>query len=224
MIILKIIFVLLTPILVVAYGQAGYPYLMALVQHPGILLWFGCGAIIYLVIHIILHSYLKFWFVFEHELTHSLFAVLTFSKVQHFTASETKGGEVQYSGSIGRFIVTLAPYFCPTFALMLLPLNLMLKEPYLPYHQAVIGGLLMYHLLTTLEELKTQQSDLHTYGLVFSLAFILVMNLIMIGVVLFASLINWSAAGDFLWLGLKNSYLLFFVVYAYIKERIYSLM
>jgi hypothetical protein len=191
-----------------AYGRAAYPPIMSLVQKPVLLQWFGLGAALYLVIHLFLSKYLKFWFAFEHELTHSIFAVLTFSRVKHFMANETKGGEVQYSGSIGRFIVTLAPYFCPTGALILLPLNLIIKQEFLLYYQLVIGFFFMYHLLSTYQEFKLDQTDLHVYGIIFSIAFILIMNIILAGTVIFASLLDWSQVGNFMVTGLQNFYAL----------------
>ena len=60
----------------------------------------------------------RFLIALEHESTHALFALLTFHPIVGFRASLGRGGEVRFIGR-GNWLITAAPYFFPTAAVLL---------------------------------------------------------------------------------------------------------
>ncbi len=104
---------------------------------------------------------------FEHELTHTLFALITLHKVTDFHTSYEKGGHVQYIGGPGNWLITIAPYFFPTFVILLL------------------GFVVSFHLVSTLLETNAKQPDLSKVGLFFCWCFLPGANLFFIGWLIF---------------------------------------
>ena len=122
---------------------------------------------------------------FEHELTHTLFALITLHKVTGFHTSYEKGGHVRYIGGLGNWLITIAPYFFPTFVVLLL-----LMDYYFPLLQRdlfilLLGFVVSFHLISTLTETNTQQPDLTKVGLFFSWCFLPGANLFFIGWLIF---------------------------------------
>ncbi len=79
------------------------------------------------------------WLVtMEHELTHAMFAFLTGHKVVRISATFGSGGEVHYEGK-GNWLITAAPYFFPTAALILSLLAYLLPFPNLPWPSFLLG-------------------------------------------------------------------------------------
>jgi hypothetical protein len=122
--------------------------------------------------------YLVFWTLFirhwrttwlstlEHELTHALFAVVTFHRVVGIRTTWRSGGHVRYLGA-GNWLITLAPYFFPTVCMLLLPVFLLV--PFLESRagDAVLGAAFAYHVTSTIRETHLGQSDLHKAGFLF---------------------------------------------------------
>ena len=48
----------------------------------------------------------------EHEITHALFAIVTFHRVTGLRATAFRGGQVRFVGE-GNWLITVAPYFFP---------------------------------------------------------------------------------------------------------------
>ncbi|MEK7851848.1 MAG: hypothetical protein AAB275_08180, partial [Deltaproteobacteria bacterium] len=153
-------------------------------------LFLGGGAT-YLLIHIVLPSPLLIH-VFGHELTHAFFAKLFGWKVKSIKASGN-GGHVKLSGS--NFIVTLAPYFFTLYSFILLFVYILTvlanyDEVFYPYFIFLAGFTLSLHILMTIESLKTSQADIKEGGIVFSLPFIYIGNLIFITLILKLTVFN----------------------------------
>ena len=75
------------------------------------------------------------WDTFEHELTHAVFCVLLFKKVRSFHADSNPDhrgflGYVAHEEASGfrGVLITLAPYFFPTFTAFLLLIRLLVAE------------------------------------------------------------------------------------------------
>ena len=98
------------------------------------------------------------WFyALEHELTHALFAALSWNRVVGINAKRG-GGEVSYFGE-GNWLVSLAPYFFPLFCVPPL-LAMQFSTPgAMPYLQALLGFCLGLHLHSTWNETHWQQPD-----------------------------------------------------------------
>ena len=123
---------------------------------------------------------------FTHELTHLLFAVLTFHKpVDLDIGTRSNGGYVAFKGK-GTWLITITPYFFPLFAVILMFLFPFFKgtRSMAASFDAVFGFFVCYHFLSVFQELHPQQTDLHKAGPVFCLCFLPGANLITAGLLL----------------------------------------
>lgn len=158
----------------------------AVYKNPGTY-WglFAAGGATYLLIYIILPKPL-FLYIFGHELTHAFFAKLFGWKIKSMNISRS-GGHVKLSGS--NSIVTLAPYFFPFYSFIVLFLYIFAillgdDRPLYPYFIFLTGFTLLLHILMTMESLKASQPDINEGGMLFSLPFIYLGNLIVITLLL----------------------------------------
>jgi len=142
-----------------------------------------------------------FFSTFEHELTHLLVGLLFFKKITRFHATENEGGHIALHGS--NFVITLAPYFIPTFALLLLPFYLVINAEFYKYFYALLGFFTSYHVFSTLQEFGFHQSDITKTGKVFSCIFLVFANIVCYGF-LIAFVIGGFGNG---WLFLRNGLL-----------------
>jgi hypothetical protein len=124
-----------------------------------------------------------FFSTLEHELTHALFALATFHRVSGLKATFRRGGHMTYHG-LGNWLVTIAPYFFPTAALLVLGVSAFLDERWLGWAGGVLGVALAYHVTSTFEETHSGQTDLKEVGWIFALAFLPAANVIAIGAIL----------------------------------------
>lgn len=130
--------------------------------------------------------YGSFLSIFEHEVTHMLFAVLTFHSPGNMTINQGVGGSFSFRGR-GNWLIALAPYFFPTFAVLVMAASLFYtwtKEPLPNQYWAVFGVMTGYHLASTLLEIHPKQTDFKVAGYVFSLFFLPGANLISYGLLL----------------------------------------
>ncbi|MEA2097151.1 MAG: hypothetical protein U9P73_10730 [Candidatus Cloacimonadota bacterium] len=141
-----------------------------------------------------------FFSTFEHELTHLLVGLLFFKKISRFHATDNEGGHIALHGS--NFLITLAPYFLPTFAMLLLPLYLIINAEFYKYFYAVLGLLTSYHVFSTLQEFGFHQTDITKTGKVFSCIFLVFANIISYGFI-----VTFVLGGfNYGWLFLKNGF------------------
>lgn len=95
---------------------------------------------------------------FEHELTHALVAMLFFRKITQFISTRRSGGYVRYSSGFGgefaEHLIGLAPYFLPTFTVMLVLARPLLPPYAFPYFDLSIGFTFAYHSISSIFELK----------------------------------------------------------------------
>lgn len=131
------------------------------------------------------------WDTFEHELAHAIFCVLLFKKVRAFHADSEVSkegylGYVSHEGATGfrETLITLAPYFFPTYTVFLLLIRLMVAESYLQYFDVVVGASFSYHLISTWQEFGFHQQDIKSQTKFFSVVFIILANIIIIPLVL----------------------------------------
>ena len=204
---LKLIVIPLALALSMGYGVAFYEIAGPLrrdLTHP---LWLGMGLYAGLFV-VWIRKLGGFWQTFEHELTHTLFALLFFQRIEGFTATAGKGGQVQHSGRWGgNFVISLAPYFFPTLTLVPLGVLFLVPPSIKPYVVGAVGFTLAYHLFATIRDARPRQPDLTRHGLLFSYTMIVLLNLICLGLVLTLTLSDTSAAGDFLARGLEVFYI-----------------
>ncbi len=137
------------------------------------------GLAIYLLLRIILfflRRNLEFWETFCHELNHTVFALLSFRRVESFFAHAENGGRVTFSGTPNPAIA-LAPYSFPLFAFCAALLSCLLIPEAKLVVQVSVGFFLAFHLGSVFRDARPRQTDLQIYGYLFSYSAILFFNL-----------------------------------------------
>lgn len=125
----------------------------------------------------------KFAIRLEHESTHALFALLTMHRIVGFWASLDEGGQVRFEGR-GNWLVTVAPYFFPTAALLLFAVAFFLPFPGLPWPSVLLGVALGYHIVSTYRETHRDQTDIQELGQLFCWFFLPAANLAVVGLLI----------------------------------------
>ena len=135
----------------------------------------------------------------EHELTHSIFAWMTFHLVSDFKATFNSGGYVQiHGGRGGNWLILIAPYWFPTLTVpVMLALGLHPAE-----HVDIVSGLLgvtfSYTLTSTYLETHVGQTDLQRVGFTFSWMVLPSLNILAAGFVIAVAYGGLSSAMSFI--------------------------
>jgi hypothetical protein len=144
---------------------------------------FGIGFVTYLLVHFLFYKPV-FMHVMAHELTHALWALPFGGKTKELKVSK-EGGRVLISKS--NFLISLAPYFFPLYALFFALIYLIARDEFRFIAAFLTGAALSFHIALTLFSLKSNQSDFHADSdFIFSIIFVYFMNIIMISLVLTA--------------------------------------
>jgi hypothetical protein len=136
------------------------------------------GAACWVVIYLLLPK--PMWvYVFGHELTHALWTWLLGGEVRGFRAS-SKGGHVVVTKN--HFLVVLAPYFFPLYAILVVVLFLVGQliwnwRVYVAWFHLLLGVAYAFHVTLTWHVLKSRQSDIIAQGCVFSAVVIFLGNI-----------------------------------------------
>ncbi len=123
------------------------------------------------------------WTIFAHEFTHMLAALLTGHKPKSMNIHPDKGGSFTYQGK-GNWLITIAPYFFPTF-----PFLWMLGGLWFSYHNQAFpnwyvmtfGVLVGYHIVANFYQIHAEQTDFKKAGYFFTVMFIPGVNVLIIG-------------------------------------------
>ena len=141
----------------------------------------GSGAGCWLVVYIFMPR--QTWlYVVGHELTHVVWSWAFGGELRQFKIG-AKGGHVVVSKS--NFLVALAPYFFPLYAMMV---GLIFgavhffwpKPEAVPVFHLLLGGTYAFHVTWTLEILRTRQSDIEGQGYLFSAVVVALGNLLVL--------------------------------------------
>jgi hypothetical protein len=139
------------------------------------------GMGIYIVIwQIIFRNIGGGWFAtLEHEFTHIIFALLTFHKITDLRASFSRGGHINYSGvGGGNWLITISPYFFPTFSALVLGAMYISKYQFNSFLLGALGFSIIYHIHSTYVETHYQQTDLQKVGFIYSWLFLPSANIV----------------------------------------------
>ena len=147
--------------------------------------YFILGAVVYLIVHTVLFKP-NIVYIFGHELTHALAMFVSAGKVKSFKVSK-KGGEVK--GTKANLFISLAPYFFPTYTLIITLLWYIAKQfrdikDFISVFLFAVGLTLTFHFVMTVEFLKTKQPDLVKSGYLFSIVLIYLINLTIAALIL----------------------------------------
>lgn len=163
------------------------------------MVFYGMVAYLFLYFLFLRRIDSRFWQTFDHEFTHIIFALIFFKKIANFTVSADNGGSVRHYGN-SNFIIALAPYFVPTFALLLFVLRFIAHKNAIPYFNFSIGFLLMYDFVALIEEAHWDQPDLKRHGLLFSYSAIGMFYLAITGYIL--TFLGWGSGTA--WIYIKS--------------------
>ena len=163
-------------------------------------LWFLSGFGLYVTGWLLLFrrpimgSYLS---TFEHELTHALFAWLTFHRVTGLSATWRSGGHCTFRGSGGgNWLIAIAPYWVPTLTIPVI-LYQYITEQQSQTTQFLIGLTSAYHLTSTWRETHLKQPDLQQTGFVFALLFLPTANLLTYSFLIITAICGIDAGAQF---------------------------
>ena len=131
----------------------------------------------------------RFWSTMEHELTHALFAWLTFVPVLELRSTDgslhsddNSEGHVRLGGS--HWLITISPYFFPTAPAALLLATWALASEPSSLARGLLGAATAYSLLSTWHETHRHQVDLQRVGFGFAWIFLPGANLLSYGMLL----------------------------------------
>lgn len=155
------------------------------------------GAACWLVVFILLPK--PMWiYVVGHELTHALWTWVFGGRVKKFKAG-SDGGHVVVTKN--NFLVTLAPYFFPLYAALVVLAFIVGHviwgwSRYLVWFHLLVGAAYAFHVTLTCHVLRTRQSDITQQGYLFSAVVIWLGNIavLLLGVPLLAARVNLSTA------------------------------
>jgi hypothetical protein len=151
------------------------------------------GAACWLTIYLLLPK--PMWiYVFGHELTHVVWTWVCGGRVKKFKAT-SDGGHVVVSKS--NFLIALAPYFFPLYAVLVVIVFLAGHLIWNWQHSLVwlhlfLGAAYAFHVTLTCHVLQTQQSDITQQGYLFSAVIIFLGNIIvlLLGIPLLAAKVD----------------------------------
>lgn len=158
-------------LLPVCYGAASALWRVLRVSSGADTVWVAllAGAGCWIAIYALLPK--PMWiYVFGHEFTHALWTWLFGGRVKKFKTS-SKGGHVIVTRS--NFVIALAPYFFPLYALAVVLIFAAAKwfwdaRPFLVWFHLLLGASYAFHVTLTWHILKHQQSDITDQGYLFS--------------------------------------------------------
>lgn len=119
---------------------------------------------------------------FKHEVTHNVFAVLTFKKPMGFNVSPDGSGHFQYIGK-SNVLIALSPYFFPIITALLLVFSFFgVKEVH--YYHIALGLATGFDASVSFKDIHPYQTDFKPYGYITSIIIILLGFLISYGAVM----------------------------------------
>ena len=177
--ILKILIAVLSVFLSIGFGITLAEMILPFDFNPPSIRYFLAGFGIFIPLWFTWLKNKHFYSTFEHELTHLLVGLLFFKKPAHFTVTRDAGGETGLYG--GNFLITLAPYFLPTFSFLMLPVYLIILPKFHLHYFILFGFVVAYHVFSTIQEFSYSQPDIIKSGKIFSTLFLVFTNILVYG-------------------------------------------
>jgi hypothetical protein len=180
--------------------------------------YFLWGIIAYCLIQLLIFKP-SFIYVLGHETVHALATWLCLGKVTSFDVSSS-GGSVSTSKT--NLFISLSPYFVPVYAILLTVLYYIINDVFLwgflarPYFLFLLGTMLCFHIVMTIDTLKIKQPDLVKAGYLTSSILIYVINLILAAGILGLLFYGFSFRSF-----IKSSYVLTLDIYNVIFKQLF---
>lgn len=131
--------------------------------------------------------------IFAHEMTHMLMAIITFHKPVGMKIVQDKGGSFSYLGK-GNWLITIAPYFFPTFPLIWMIVGLFLEQKiqYETWYIMTYGFWVGFHFSANFTQMHVEQHDFKKAGWLFTILFIPGSNMFLMGYLWCFAFKGWS--------------------------------
>ena len=113
------IFILLSILLLFVFKEYSDKITSNASAYKFLLLGIGLYILLSRVRYRVVRDNLQWLRVFSHEITHVVFSILTFNRIEGFQATKNAGGEVRYHGK-GNLLISLTPYSFPLFTIILI--------------------------------------------------------------------------------------------------------
>ena len=119
-------------------------------------------------------------YILAHELTHALWGMLMGARVSRIQVKADHGSVVL---SKTNFLITLAPYFFPFYAVFVILVYFALSlfydlRPYALWWLGAVGFAWAFHVTFTINALMQRQTDIQQQGRIFSYTFIYLANVL----------------------------------------------
>ena len=203
MIFLKLFIMILSVFFSAGYGVTLLEMLKIVDINQATVQYFIIGFIGFIPLWFLYMKDKHFYSTFEHELTHLLVGLLFLKNPAHFTVTSHSGGETGLYG--GNFVITLAPYFLPTLAFIMLPFYLIISAEFQLHFLAVFGFVVSYHVFSTIQEFSYSQPDIASSGKLFSTLFLIFANILVYGYILMFIAKGFETGSKFLVNGMAES-------------------
>ena len=117
------------------------------------------------------------WFsTLEHELT--VFFCITNLPSSDWFQSNLQSRWPHEVRRKGNWLISISPYFFPTFSVVLLVILSLLPSDKLTISSTILGVSIGYHIISNINQLHGGQTDLHKVGRLFALLFLPTANII----------------------------------------------
>lgn len=203
--ILKILFFLIEIPLVIGFTYSFFLVLKIYTDVTAEKMFFLVGIFAFIAIRLLIEGFTKhsFRFIdnFEHEVTHIVFSWAFLKRVKKLVVTGKVGGSVEVEGD--NLITRLSPYFFPLTSFVLLIPYPFLQIGYRKFDLFLVGVAYGIHIISTIKDIHIDQPDLKRGGFVFSMMFVILMNLIFAGI-LFSIPVGSQHIGDFLITGVVS--------------------
>lgn len=188
-----LVLVLLAP-LICSFALEAWLFLVSNVKFEHIK-WFALGFLLYIIIYPFMAQKRKEVFEdFEHELAHAVVGFVFLKGTRKFIvnprpqpidSTTEEGSRVAFDPPVEpNFLIALAPYYLPTFTVLLLMI-----EPivFYPIHEVIdflIGFTLALHCVSLLKNFRLIQTDITRVGVIFSFVVTCILNTVILVITL----------------------------------------
>lgn len=180
--VLKFLIALLSIPIVVGASIAFYKNFLLVKELSASINYFIGGAVTYVVIHLLFYKP-TFLYVFGHEAVHAGVSWIFGGRIKGFKVSK-EGGSVATDKT--NAVVELSPYFVPIYAIIVTLVYFLIASSYSingSMFVFLIGFALAFHLISTVEVMKTRQPDFIKSGYFFSIVLVYILNILVISVI-----------------------------------------
>ena len=177
--VLKFLIALLAAPVAVGASAAFYENFLLVKELSVSINYFIGGVVTYVVIHLLFYKP-TFLYVFGHEAVHAGVSWIFGGKVKGFKVSK-EGGSVATDKT--NAVVELSPYFVPIYAIVVTLIYFLVASSYRingSIFVFLIGFTLAFHLISTMEVMKTRQPDFLKSGYFFSIVLVYILNILVI--------------------------------------------